>query len=220
MILILTPLKVEFDGLCAALGPPSRATQIKDSPVHYYGTDLAMAVGGHGKAQFGVTTSFLIGELRPRLVVCAGACGALVSWLKPLDVVVAQSTVEHDFNLRFLRRPLPSFAGAVEPLERLRSLPGVHVGIVASGDEDVVDGDRARELHEKTGGAIAVAWEGAGGARACALHQTDYLELRVVTDHCSESSIRDFKNHVRAGMARIHAAVSVLRGDCKIQSGS
>jgi adenosylhomocysteine nucleosidase len=202
MVLILTPLKPELDGLREALGPPLKSEELKGSPLLHYANDLALAVGGHGKVQFGVTASFLIHHLQPRLVICAGAAGALVPWLKPLDVVAAERTVEHDFNLRFVQRPLPSFPGANQPLERLRSLEGLHVGPVASGDEDILDPERAREIHAKTG-ALVVAWEGAGGARACTFHRTPYLELRVVTDYCSADSGRDFKSHLQAGMARI-----------------
>src|SRR5262249_33961484 len=45
----------------------------------------------------------------------------------------------------------------------------------------LVSVDRAQALRDATG-ALAVAWEGAGGARACAFSATPYLELRAVTD--------------------------------------
>jgi nucleoside phosphorylase len=53
--------------------------------------------------------------------------------------------------------------------------------MIASGDEDIVTIERAAELHTQTG-AVAVAWEGAGVARACLFSQIPYLEIRGITD--------------------------------------
>jgi hypothetical protein len=53
----------------------------------------------------------------------------------------------------------------------------VHYGMIASGDEDIVTIERAAELHTQTG-AVAMAWEGAGVARACLFSQIPYLEIQ------------------------------------------
>src|SRR6218665_1947884 len=106
MILVLTPLKWELASLGPHLGPVSRQESFGDVAVSFYGGNpagagsfdierfaqpiagrFAAAVGGHGKVQFALTTQFLIRELKPSLVVCAGACGALDPKLKALDVV-------------------------------------------------------------------------------------------------------------------------------------
>src|SRR5262245_44776128 len=72
------------------------------------GLGLLIALGGHGKAQLAVQTQHLIERL-PGLctVLCAGAAGALVENLRLGDVVVATCSIEHDYRLRFVRRPLP-----------------------------------------------------------------------------------------------------------------
>jgi adenosylhomocysteine nucleosidase len=104
------------------------------------------------------------------LVICAGAAGALVPGIAVGDLVVAETTIEHDYLLRFVERPAPQFAGCQETLNRLRSSyytqhpARVHYGIIASGDEDIVALERAQALHVQTE-ALAVAWEGAGVAR-------------------------------------------------------
>ncbi len=96
MILVLTPLKFELDSLRAHL------------PAH---SEVRLEVGGHGKVQFALTAQKRILELKPRLLICAGAAGSLEDSVKPRDVVVGLNTIEHDFNLRFERRPLPTFKG-------------------------------------------------------------------------------------------------------------
>jgi adenosylhomocysteine nucleosidase len=65
-------------------------------------------VGGHGKTQLAVHTQHLIGQIQDLgAVICAGAAGALDRALKLGDLVVGTSTVEHDYRIRFVQRPLP-----------------------------------------------------------------------------------------------------------------
>lgn len=58
---------------------------------------------------------------------------------------------------------------------------------IASGDEAIIDEKRARELHKVTG-ALAVAWEGAGGARAAAFSDVPYLEIRAISDGADDEA--------------------------------
>jgi adenosylhomocysteine nucleosidase len=78
----------------------------------------------------------------------------------------------------------------------------VHYGIVASGDEDIITADRATALREATG-AIAVAWEGAGGARASLFNALPFLELRGVTDTANHAAAADFHNNLRSVMTNL-----------------
>ena len=52
---------------------------------------------------------------------------------------------------------------------------------MAGGDEDVIEVTRGAELRELHN-ALAVAWEGIGGARASAFSNVPYLEMRGATD--------------------------------------
>ncbi len=78
----------------------------------------------------------------------------------------------------------------------------MHFGDVASGDEDIVSVDRARALRAATG-AVAVAWEGAGGARACVFSQTPYLEMRGVTDQATVDAPAAFRQNLALAMRNI-----------------
>ncbi len=218
MILVLTPLAFENEALRAFLSGPGTVTDINRVKVHsFLSGEVHLATGGHGKVQFALTTQMLIRELSPALVICAGACGALTKDLAILDVIAAEQTIEHDFNLRFIKRPLPAFAGhagSLAALSQLTTAPAgpefnFRTGVIASGDEDILDAKRAREIHELTG-AIAVAWEGAGGARAAAFCKTPFLELRVVTDFADGSAPQDFRKNVTSGMRNLAAIISTL----------
>ena len=171
--------------------------------------NLTLARGGTGKAQFAVHTRHLLDmSVDWSLVICAGAAGALADELAVGDVVVATTTVEHDYKNRFSARPVPRFDGAPDAIEGLRraSLPSgsfkVCFGAVASGDEDVIDAARRKTLHLSTG-ALAVAWEGAGGARACAFSDTPFVEIRGITDTADHTAPSDFQANLAVAMGHI-----------------
>ena len=216
---ILTPLQAELALLVAALeqfGLQKSAFRCGRLELFEFSeVDLLVAHGGHGKTQFGIQAQYLLGQVpQIQLLVCAGAAGALSPALKVGDVVVATETVEHDYKLKFVSRPLPRFAGSQPVLEVLRNLPqteaafAVHFGAVASGDEDIVDAARGQALRHLTD-CLAVAWEGAGGARACQFNQKGYIELRGVTDTADQQAAAAFEANLATAMC--HLAQVVMR---------
>lgn len=153
----------------------------------FHSLGVTVANGGLGKVQFATQTQHLL-DVSPDwgLVICAGAAGALVEELSTGDIIVATETIEHDIRSKFAEPLLPRFGSAKAVVTELRikfPFTPVHFGFgpiasgsaftsfrvrfgpIASGDEDIVDADRRREIQQLTG-ALAVAWEGAGGARA------------------------------------------------------
>lgn len=149
-------------------------------------------------------------------MICAGAAGGIDPSVNIGDIVVATATVEHDYHLKFNARPLPSFNASVYHLELLRTLEPpsdayrIHFGKIASGDEDVITRARARELREQTD-ALAVAWEGAGGARAAGFMKIPYLEIRGLTDVADNNSPVVFDENLKLVMPRIASLIAALR---------
>lgn len=210
-VLILTPLAIEHATLAAALtegGAHAEADHNGVKVMSVSGMNVELAIGGHGKVQFALSTQLLLQKFNPRLVICAGGAGRLDPRLSPLDVVAGEVTIEHDFRLRFVERPLPRFAGDMAVLDRLRRMEtswegfNVHLGTLASGDEDIMDVERAAQLRTLTG-AMAVAWEGAGGARAARMHGIPFIEIRAVTDSADSQAPRAFTESVKAGMRNV-----------------
>lgn len=165
--------------------------------------EIMVATGGHGKAQFAAQTQYLISRLpNVGLVICVGASGSLVEALSIGDVIVATNTIEHDYQLRFTEEPLPVHSGHSQSIDQLQNsiknthFPfGIYFGRIASGDEDIIDPERANELHAETD-ALCVAWEGSGGARAAALSNLPFLEIRVVTDTSNVSAAENFQKNL------------------------
>ncbi len=190
-ILIVTPLQEEYSDLhdsLSALGLTSHPERIGKLDVRRVPELHATLVrGGHGKTQFGIQTQHLLDHAKFDLVICAGAAGALAPEVRIGDVIVATSTLEHDYNIKFVVRPKPQFAGDAKSIAQIKALDlsnadfKVHFGIMAGGDEDVIEVARGAELY-KAHNALAVAWEGIGGARAAAFSEVPYLEIRGATD--------------------------------------
>ena len=202
--LVITPISEEYEALTTSLtnlGHSSVEITAGRLSARAFDNRIILAQGGLGKAQFGVQAQHLIDNLDGiKVVVCAGTCGRLDGTLSVGDVVVGTQTVEHDFNrgMALIKLPLPTFEGDAGLIEGLRdvaeqgTLPcKLRFGGIASGDEGVASERRIRELIESTG-AIVVAWEGAGGARAAQLSGLPFLEIRGISDSAGENAFEEF----------------------------
>ena len=216
--LIITPMKEELDLLlqsCTKRGFHTESAMIGRLPVvRIPDLDVTLARGGLGKVQFAVQTQHLLDTCNHwDLIICAGAAGALADEVSVGDIVVATTTVEHDYNNKFSERALPKFDGAPAAIADLKSVShstdtfSVHFGPIASGDEDVVETERKRMLYESTG-ALAVAWEGAGGAKACAFNSLPFVEIRGVTDTADHNAASDFEDNLGVAMSNLATLIT------------
>lgn len=211
-ILIATPLQEEYDDLynsLCALELDSHKDKIGRLTVdHFPALNVTLARGGHGKTQFGIQTQHLLDHAKFDLVICAGAAGALAPEVQVGDLIVATSTVEHDYNLKFVKRPNPQFAGDIKSIEQIQTLDmsnadfKIHFGIMAGGDEDVIEVQRGAELRDLHN-ALGVAWEGVGGARAATFSGVPYLEVRGATDTANHEAPAVFDVNLKIVMSNV-----------------
>jgi adenosylhomocysteine nucleosidase len=73
---------------------------------------------------------------------------------------------------------------------------------MAGGDEDIIEMTRGAELYQAHH-ALAVAWEGIGGARAAAFSHVPYLELRGATDTADHEAPVVFDANLKVVMKNI-----------------
>ena len=118
-------------------------------------------------------------------------------------------TVEHGYKERFNPRPSPRYDARPDTLSEFIRLAEslafpfkVHFGVIASGDEDIVDPARAAELRETTN-ALGVAWEGSGGARAARLNDIGCIEMRGITDGAYGDAARCFHDNLNDVMFNV-----------------
>jgi adenosylhomocysteine nucleosidase len=224
--LVIAPLKKEFDHLVDALRNSDLAVDLMDigaiECARVPKLELTLGVGGHGKAQFAAGTQHLLCHLpNVDLVVCAGAAGTLSDQLVVGDVVAGTHTIEHDYRERFSDHPPPHHPGHSSRLEDFQAVAmtsafpfGVHFGPIASGDEDIVDEERAYALHAETA-ALCVAWEGSGGARAAALSETPFLEIRTITDSADKTAPMDFQGNLAVAIPNIATLLVACLSRCR-----
>ena len=219
-VLVVTPQIEEFSAICAgfgALGHPYGPCRIGRLDGRTIPTlNVVLALGGHGKAQFAAQTMHLLDSMEPvDFSLCVGAAGGLNPCVDVGDLVVGTSTIEHDYRLRFVQSDLPSHLAHDLAIQSLRPLVShehfsfaVHFGAIASGDEDIVSSVRAAEIRDATG-ALCVAWEGGGGARAAALAGVPFVEIRGITDRANSTAHSDFHaavGHVLPNASRLITA--------------
>jgi adenosylhomocysteine nucleosidase len=216
--LIITPLQEEFNFIAQSYLRRrfdfGKSMVGRLPVVGFPDLGITMAQGGLGKAQFALQTQHLLDVCSDwDVVVCAGGTGGLNDRLSIGDVVVATTTIEHDFNNKFGPRQFPRFEGELSCIADLKQAAlrtlsfTVHFGTIASGDEDVVDIDRRQYLRDSMG-ALAVAWEGAGGARACKFSAIPFVEIRGVTDAANHRAPSDFKTNLEFAMDNVATLIA------------
>ena len=212
-ILIVTPVEKELAALAHLFADEGHEVRGRESRVPSFyapGLGVTCAAAGHGKAQFALVTQHLLDSRGPfAAVVVAGAAGALSGELRAGDVVVGTEAVEHDYKTRFHgvglppRHPAaPDLREAILNAQVARSAFRVHSGAIAGGDEDIVEPGRAREVADLTG-ALCVAWEGAGGARAAAFSGVPFVEVRAVTDGADGSAAESYRVHLPEAVGNV-----------------
>ncbi len=210
--LFLAPLKAEFSILSHAFQQQWKheSLQIQSHTALYFPeVDLYLAVGGLGKVDMAIKTQFWLSHISDcQLMACVGSAGSLDESLKMGDIIVANKTVEHDFKQIFFKKPLPEFpmGSAWIDVLQLSQYPHIHHAPIASGDEDILSSERRQELFKLTG-APAVAWEGAGAARACAFLKIPYCEIRGIADDVSSdlssNPKQDFTKNLNHSMLKV-----------------
>ena len=218
VILAMVPTQRELDSLTTSMKGYTGYVQLgRVSVQEYFDGKLLVSLGGVGKAQMAAQSQYLIDRIPGlRLLICAGTAGALISKLYPGDLIVATSTIEHDFISGLVPAPQPEFFGDANAIAFLQSLKEnslvsfrVKFGSVASGDESVISSHRKESIYLSTR-SYAVAFEGAGAARACEFSMIPFLELRAISDSADENAKIDFFSNIPLAMGNIGIILEIL----------
>jgi adenosylhomocysteine nucleosidase len=213
MRLVLCPLEIELKHLKNSfVNLGLKFTEVKSTSQKFYKNtewNFALSAAGHGKAQFALQAMDLVHEISDvNAIYCVGSAGSLTREIELFDLVVGEKTIEHDYNVKFIQDfDLPQFTADPNLVSKCKTLANdfkfkVHFGSIASGDEDIVNVERAKELRTLTA-ALAVAWEGSGGARVAKFKRIPYLEIRSVSDSADQSNIELFKKNLPLCMANL-----------------
>ncbi|MDC7221205.1 MAG: 5'-methylthioadenosine/S-adenosylhomocysteine nucleosidase [Spirochaetales bacterium] len=216
--LIVIPTKIELNPFLERLKSLSVGEPfiIDKREISYFPRlELYVAPGGLGKAQFAVQTQFYLDHIDGlERVFCLGAAGSLEVNVKLFDIVIGVKTIEHDIKTS-RKQLIPCFEADRELIETMRRCGSdsgnftLHFGPIASGDEEV----SCEESKERVAGrtkALAVAWEGAGGARACQFSHVPFVEIRGISDSADGETHRDFKQNLKVLMVSLADYISFV----------
>ena len=165
------------------------------------GEDVVAAATGVGKTLAALAAQHVIDTYAPERILYTGIGGSLNPDLVPGDVIVAEDTVQWDFDTTFFGfqrgripftswRFLPSDRELVikaleTPAEVILKLTGgkIRSGRILTGDSFVSDkNSSAFQLVMKSLGGDAVDMEGAAAGLAAAVHGIPFLLVRVISD--------------------------------------
>jgi adenosylhomocysteine nucleosidase len=187
------------------------------------GVEVLLTVGGIGKVNAAMTTTYLM-VAGASQVVFTGVAGGVHPELKVGDIVISTDCLQHDVDVTALGYPLGEIPGetlswqanaALMQLaaEAAHEVEGVTVmqGRIASGDVFVASPEQALALWQSFGAACA-EMEGAAVAQVCSKHGVPFVVIRSVSDTADGGANVDYREF----MPRVaRHAKQVVRGMTK-----
>lgn len=172
---------------------------------YYYEHPVVAVVCGVGKVNAALCTQLLLTHFQVARIINIGIAGGLDPELVPGDIVIADSLVQHDVDVRALGLPMgqiyryPEFDFPTDP--QLRSLAKqactqitehrTKIGRIATGDQFIADAKVAQDIHQQFG-ALACEMESASIAQVCRLNRSPFVCIRSLSDNANSGAQMDF----------------------------
>lgn len=203
---IIAAMKVEADGIKAKIENAKCETV---SGIEFvYGKlgekNVVVAQCGVGKVFAALCTEAMILRYSPDCIINTGVAGALDPELSILDVVVADSVLQHDMDTSALGDPVGMISGIniinIPADSRVRDAlcEGVRAagakvlrGTVASGDQFVGDSKTKTKIHTVFG-AASCEMEGAAVGHVCYVNGVPFGVIRAMSDGGDDAASMDF----------------------------
>ncbi|MEJ6348335.1 5'-methylthioadenosine/adenosylhomocysteine nucleosidase [Holzapfeliella sp. He02] len=175
----------------------------------YHNFEIVIVLSGIGKVQAAMTTTLLMQEFKPDLVIMTGSAGALSDDLEIGDVVVANELVYHDADSTQDGYKLGQLPGQPERYETsrhyndqlLEALTQLHVpnttGLVVTGDMFVGKLETKQYIISNFPDALCVEMEGAAIAQVLNNYQVPMVGIRSISDKSDMSSDMTFDHFVK-----------------------
>jgi len=169
------------------------------------GHEVALCIGGIGKANAAATTQFNISALGCDIILNIGLAGNC-SELSLGEVVVADKLVYHDYNMAWAEEhpPYKTFftpdAALSEKAKAVLQALGIRYvcGTVATGDQFIEDSAVKNDIVARTD-AKCVEMEGAAVAHIAQKCGVPFAILKVMSDNADEAGHDDFTETVSVG---------------------
>lgn len=169
--------------------------------------DVVLVVSGIGKVNASICTQILIDDFDITHVINSGVAGGVKKEIKPLDVVIATSLVQHDMDAtafghkkgeipRLSKINFDSDPFLVDLAYRAsvkNNSYQTYKGVIVTGDQFITSKEKVESLY-KDFNALACEMEGAAIAQTAFLNNIPFLVIRAISDNANSGASMDFIN--------------------------
>ncbi|MEZ0480541.1 5'-methylthioadenosine/S-adenosylhomocysteine nucleosidase [Planococcus sp. SSTMD024] len=188
----------------------------------YKGQELILLKSGIGKVNAAMTTTILMQEFNPDLVLNIGSAGGFDEELEVGAVVISDEVRHHDVDATVFGYELgqvPQMPAAYTANKELIELAvkavdeiGEHqhaVGLIATGDSFMSDPERVALVKQQFPEMKAAEMEAAAVAQVCFQYDTAFVVIRALSDIAGKESSISFDEFLP--VAAKHSTEIVLR---------
>lgn len=188
----------------------------------YKGQELILLKSGIGKVNAAMTTTILMQEFKPDLVINIGSAGGFGEELEVGAVVISDEVRHHDVDVTVFGYELgqvPQMPAAYIANKELVELAvaavneiGEHqhaVGLIATGDSFMNDPQRVEQVKLQFPEMKAAEMEAAAVAQVCFQFDTAFVVIRALSDIAGKESSVSFDEFLP--VAAKHSTEIVLR---------
>ncbi|MGM0897143.1 MAG: 5'-methylthioadenosine/S-adenosylhomocysteine nucleosidase [Bacillota bacterium] len=188
----------------------------------YKGQELILLKSGIGKVNAAMTTTILMQEFKPDLVLNIGSAGGFDEELEVGAVVISDEVRHHDVDATVFGYELgqvPQMPAAYIANKELIELAveavneiGEHqhaVGLIATGDSFMSDPERVALVKQQFPDMKAAEMEAAAVAQVCFQYDTAFVVIRALSDIAGKESSISFDEFLP--VAAKHSTEIVLR---------
>lgn len=223
-IAVIGAMEEEVELLRAALDS-AHSTTIAGSEYTtgtFEGKEVVLLKSGIGKVNAAMSTTILLHEFKPDVVINTGSAGGYDEALEVGAVVISDEVRHHDVDVTIFGYEIGQMAGmpaAYKSDEKLMQVAeeavkavGEHqygVGLICSGDAFMNDPDRVEAVRRHFPQMKAVEMEAAAVAQVCYQFATPFVVIRALSDIAGKESNISFDEFLP--VAAKHSTQVVLK---------
>lgn len=188
----------------------------------YDGKEVVLLKSGIGKVNAAMSTTILLQEFKPDVVINTGSAGGYDPELEVGAIVISDEVRHHDVDCRVFNYEMgqvPQMPAAFKADERLKNVAlesvkeiGEHqyaVGLICSGDSFMSDPERVEAVRKHFPQMTACEMEAAAVAQVCYQFNTPFVVIRSLSDIAGKESNISFDEFLP--LAAKHSTEIVLK---------
>ncbi|MCF6765452.1 5'-methylthioadenosine/adenosylhomocysteine nucleosidase [Thiotrichales bacterium 19S3-7] len=177
---------------------------------HYHGYinqhEVIICQSGIGKVNASVTTSTMLHQYNPDLLINIGSAGGIGKSIEIADIIIATELSYHDVDVTafgYKQGQVPNMPQyyypnneIIQTIKNLDHTLRLKFGLILSGDSFINSSTAIKDIHLNFPHALALDMESTSIAQVCHKFNTPFIITRVISDHADNTSDSDFKNQL------------------------